>query len=275
MQIAPILVADQRRFMKKALLAFVCTLALGGCQTPAATRPGDAVDANKDPNAIEITGSATTSMVDTPIVPVNPNVTVYPLDGPVQNPLSVERTHSVLENTTSGGYTVFDESVTVYPLPGDDVPAFMPPYAVPPLKGQPAGMVSASGLLPPVPNIDVRNADPYAKPPVSGAVRKPLLLTAADPVTLQPPSDVRPPLKSPFAATANPQPMMPILDEKDMEVSGAPMGDIPPPPPPGAALAEAAASAPPPPAPAAAAAPAVQKTATTPGRRSGPMLTDY
>jgi hypothetical protein len=235
--------------MKKLLLSFVCTLALAACQT-ASVNKGDAA---KDPNAIEITGGVSTSMVDTPIVPEDPNVTVYPLDGPVQNPMSVNRTHSVLDNTTAGGYTVFDDSVTVYPLPGDDTPAFMPKYAVPPLKGQyvpqppmvgkPMGLASA-GALPPVPNYDVDEADPHANPPVSGAVRKPLMLTAPEPVTMQPVAGARPPLVSPFEkkmleTAPKPQPLAPLAEAAPAPVASAP------------------------------------KEGLAAGRRSGPMLTDY
>lgn len=60
-------------------------------------------------------------------------VQVFPLDGPVINPLALDQTRSQVDNTTSGGFTVFDDSVTVYPVDTDTTPTYMPNYAVPPL----------------------------------------------------------------------------------------------------------------------------------------------
>lgn len=192
--------------MKKVLLSCVCVLALAACQTARPMGQKSAADTPMDVPAKSI--DATVADAKQPIVPNDPGVAVYDLGGPMVNPLVTNRTHSVLDNTTSGGYTVFDDSVTVYPLPGESAPAYMPTYAVPPLQAQykpqapmvgqqPMGLASA-GMLPPVKNVDVGEADPYAKPPVPGAVRKPLTLTAPQPLTLQAPSAARPPMASPF-----------------------------------------------------------------------------
>lgn len=271
--------------LRTIILATACTLALAACQTtgktPAksAAAPVDAAQAS----AIEITGESTTSMTTEPMVPTDPSVQTFPTEGSFENPLTRDRTHSVLDNTTAGGYTVFDESVTVYPLPGEDAPAYMPDYAVPPLMGQvkpqaphvgqqPLGLASA-GMLPPVPNVMVPDADPYAKPPVSGAVRQPLTLTEPEPLTMQPPSDARPPMKSPFGKAT------PIVDDvpatkgtprapklTDMEeLPVLPQGDLP-------MMTDAVPAAP---VPAPAASPDANTATTSAGRRSSPLLTGY
>jgi hypothetical protein len=195
--------------MKRLLLLFACVLALSACQTaqPMGSKPASN-QTKSEPMAV--TGEASTPMTTVPQIPADPNVQVYPTTGPAGNPLITDRTHNVLDNTTAGGYTVFDDSVTVYPLPGEDVPAFVPSYTVPPLEkqykpappmvGQPIGLASA-GMLPPVKNVDVPDvpdANPYANPPVPGAVRQPLTLTAPAPTTMQPPVSASPAPRSPF-----------------------------------------------------------------------------
>ncbi len=189
--------------MKRIVLPVFCTLLMAACQS--APKNAEAPKANKNAKQMEITGTITSGVSREPIVPTDPNVTVFPLDGPAKNPLTTDRTHSVLDNTTAGGYTVFDKSVTVYPLPGDDVPAYMPNYAVPPLGGnykspeeqgvgRPMGLASA-GILPPVPNVEVNETK--TKPPVTQA-RSPMSLTSPEPLTMQPPSQARKPMLSPF-----------------------------------------------------------------------------
>lgn len=240
--------------MKHIILSSACVLALAACQTTTAKEVK--LEGKREP--LEITGGVSGPEVPA-YTPDDPNVQMYKTEGNFQNPLDADRTHSVLDNTTAGGYTVFDDSVKVFPLPGDDVPAYMPSYAVPPLKGQykpeapmvgqrPMGLASA-GMLPPVPNVEVveaPEADPYANPPVSGAVRQPMTLTSPEPLTMQPPSQARPPMASPFMkAPAAPMP------EDDMT-----------------AMPEAA-SVP------AAPAPSVTTSVTAAGRRSSPLLTGY
>lgn len=192
---------------RSVILSMLCAAALCACQTTGNV-PNKTSASNAPPppqSGIEITGGISTTMKDEPIVVNDPNVQVYSTEGPAQNPLLAERMHSVLDNTTSGGYTVFDNSVTVYPLPGDDVPGYLPSYAVPPLEsqnrpenpqmGQPLSLTSA-GMLPPVPNVDVSQKDIPRSP--SASARAPLSLTAPEPLTMQPPSEARPPLPSPF-----------------------------------------------------------------------------
>lgn len=199
--------------MKKILLSCVCALALSAC---AAGQPG-----NKQPGPTAIVKPKTAVDIANEIaaiqpaqIPMDPGVQMYNTSGPFSNPLKGDHTHSILDNTTAGGYTVFDESVTVYPLPGENLPGFMPTYAVPPYKGgiaepaprmpgmvgQPMGLASA-GILPPVRNVDVAAADPYARPPVAGQVRKPLTLTAPEPLSMQPPVSATPAPRSPFAGS--------------------------------------------------------------------------
>lgn len=243
--------------MKHILIASACVLALAACQTTTAKE--QKLEGKREP--LEITGGVSGPVVPE-YAPDDPRVQMYKTEGDFQNPLDADRTHSVLDNTTAGGYTVFDESVKVYPLPGDDVPAYVPSYAVPPLKGQykkepplvgqrPMGLASA-GMLPPVPNVEVveaPEADPYANPPVSGAVRKPLSLTSPEPLVMQPPSQARPPVPSPFMKAA---PAAPLPDDMGMMTSDEMAVDT-----------------------MAAPQPSAQSSVTTAGRRSSPLLTGY
>ncbi|MBU6234743.1 MAG: hypothetical protein KGQ41_02775 [Alphaproteobacteria bacterium] len=261
--------------MKKIILTTVCTLALAACQSAAAPKE-DKLPGKREP--LEISGGIYD--LNKPI-PNDPSVQQYATEGDFQNPLNGDTTHSVLDNTTAGGYTVFDDSVKVYPLPGDETPAYMPTYAVPPLKGQykaeqpmvgtrQMGLASA-GILPPVPNMEVvepqstptltsiPDADPYSNPPVSGAVRQPMSLTSPEPLTMQPPAQARPPMPSPFMKA------QPVMDEGGAApvAAEAPRAPMPP-------MADDMMAAPAPAAPA----PAAQGV-TTAGRRSAPLLTGY
>lgn len=175
--------------MKIVLPLVIGCIALSGCETVSRMQgvPGTGGVQQEDGQMIGITGGIIDGNMQTmPIITNDPRVSVYPLDGPVQNPLSVERYTSVVENTTSGGYTVFDESVKVYPLPGSEVPAFVPPHAVPPYAGAAGaggGRVGAPtslthSNLPPVPTMAVGAADPFANPPVDGMMRQPAMLIA-------------------------------------------------------------------------------------------------
>lgn len=261
--------------MTKLKLLSVCSLLiLGAC---AQKGSGDVVNlpVNNGQN-IEITGGIIdANLPATPIVSNDPDVKVFPLDGPVQSPLSIERHNGVLENTTAGGYTVFDDSVKVYPLPGDETPSYLPTYAVPPLKNQykpEAPMVGqkltsiAQSSLPPVPTVEVGEADPFANPPVSGVARQPITLTNAEPAGLQPPSAARAPMLSPFA------------DERgDVVPAEASQGHDNAPRSPVLLTAEPITAAPAPhadAAPEAAPAPA-QSGAMAAGRKSSPLLTGY
>lgn len=212
---------------KSLFLPMTCALALSACQT-ANPQGGKAVASAPTPASISAaaTARAMTLPYGAPAVSSDPRVQQFPLDGPVPNTLTQDRTRSVIDNTTAGGYTVFDDSVTVYPLPGETTPDYLPAYAVPPLDkqykpeapmvGAPIGLASASSTLPPVPTVDVPEADPYAKPPVPGAIRKPLMLTAPEPVTMQPPSSARPPMKSPFTGSdSGAKPRAPMLTSAD------------------------------------------------------------
>lgn len=64
----------------------------------------------------------------------NENVIVYSVDGDLdENRREFPEYRSVLENTTAGGYTVFDPSVTVYAVEGGGMkrPSYLPHYSVP------------------------------------------------------------------------------------------------------------------------------------------------
>ena len=87
----------------------------------------------------------------------NENVIVYPIDGDLkQYPRTFPEYRGVLDNTTAGGYTVFDSSVTVYAVEGDASmrPSYLPDYAVPKYAEQyrtpDAPMASYQGMADPL-----------------------------------------------------------------------------------------------------------------------------
>ena len=266
--------------MKQFLLPVLCSLALTACASsaPEGSTKVDVTAKTQQQEAFEITGKVydMNNVPNPPIVPNDPRVSVYKTDGPLINPLNEDRTHSVLENTTSGGYTVFDESVRVYPLPGNDTPDYLPTYAVPPLEGQyaqkqpkqgigePMGLASA-GILPPVQNVEVRSVP-----------RKPMSLTAPEPLTMQPPvADTAPPMKSPFDGAGNVK-TKPRAPSMLTGIDNAPM-------PQGAAIDPDAAFIPPSSLQTQAATVPMDATPSAPspastmkaGRRSSPLLTGY
>lgn len=56
-------------------------------------------------------------------------VQVFPLEGDTPNPFAGSRKHrTVFENTTSGGYTVLDKNVMVYPLDNTKRPSYLPQF---------------------------------------------------------------------------------------------------------------------------------------------------
>lgn len=263
--------------VKNILLITVCALAVTACQSTKAKE--DRLPGKREP--IEITGGISELGAHDPLVTDDPSIQRFPTEGDFKNPLDADRTHSVLDNTTAGGYTAFDDSVKVYPLPGEEVPAYLPNYAVPPLKNQygqeqpmvgqrPMGLASA-GMLPPVPNTEVvmpseqpnltgiPDADPYSNPPVSGAVRQPMTLPTPEPLAMQPPVAARPPMPSPFMKAQPvmddvPPMMSPMPDALASELTGH------------AVVTEEKPVSP---------APAHNSGVTTAGRRSSPILTGY
>jgi hypothetical protein len=63
----------------------------------------------------------------------NENVIIYPLDADMSAPIrEFPKYRGVMDNTTAGGYTVFDQSVSVFPVDGHGIrPNYLPEYAIP------------------------------------------------------------------------------------------------------------------------------------------------
>jgi len=116
----------------------------------------------------------------------NDSVIFYPLNKPAG---AVTQTfpkyQSVLDNTTAGGYTVFDPSVTVYAVDGQSAkPAYLPDYSVPQYSAQyeqqrRIDARKAAEIIPPLPQAVQRPAplltQPRPRTPDNG--RSPRLLT--------------------------------------------------------------------------------------------------
>ena len=92
------------------------------------------------------------SHMDTPELMSNNNVIVYPITGDITDQKQTfAQYRGVVENTTAGGYTVFDPSVTVYAVEGQGMkPAYLPDYSVPQYAQQyaPAPMPNAPIAIP-------------------------------------------------------------------------------------------------------------------------------
>jgi hypothetical protein len=109
----------------------------------------------------------------------NENVIVFPIDGTVDaRRTEFPEYRGVMENTTAGGYTVFDPSVTVYAVEGGSVqrPSYLPEYSVPkyvqarPTAPQP--MIQGNGQLMPVALTQSRDDEIVAEP-LDGMTSKP------------------------------------------------------------------------------------------------------
>ena len=113
----------------------------------------DAVVRAPDPKT-NIRDRSETNATDTSKMFSNPNVIVYPVSGDPyeQQKQTFPEYRGVMDNTTAGGYTAFDESVTVYSLGQRNAkPSYMPDYAVP-KYAQP----STAGEMMPMPTTQQR-----------------------------------------------------------------------------------------------------------------------
>lgn len=136
--------------MRKLALIGCAALWLSGCAAQETPKPvAPAVSALPPAATITHPMPEPSPSIDTPLTyGGDARVQVFPLDGPVINPLALDRTRSAVDNTTRDGYTVFNEEVTVYPVAPDTKPNYIPNYTVPPLAA----------------NAPVRNKAPIGKP---------------------------------------------------------------------------------------------------------------
>lgn len=118
----------------------------------------------------------------------NENVIVYPVDGDIaDNRREFPEYRGVMENTTAGGYTVFDPSVAVFAVEGEPSvrPSYLPEYSVPqyaeqyramstPIDNQPEAYSDQGGPLMP---IAVVPRAPNTGTVANGGTRRPWLET--------------------------------------------------------------------------------------------------
>lgn len=128
--------------MNQYSFIFVMAVAIGvsGCASIQQATHGTPEKGQSDPVVVELPRNPSQSRYELPYgmsaveALANENVIVYPVD----EPLDVQKREfpeyrGVMENTTAGGYTVFDPSVTVFAVEGDAVvrPTYLPEYSVP------------------------------------------------------------------------------------------------------------------------------------------------
>jgi hypothetical protein len=148
------------------------------------------------PDRMDYNQSEQQEFVENPVEPVvqkgmsneeifsNPNVIVYPVTGDLsQSNRAFAKYRGVVENTTAGGYTVFDPSVTVYALEGQGMkPAYLPEYSVPRYAQNyrsPVGQMPNDTVFPPLPLM--YQDDPYVPDSMSMQPRVPSM-TKSSPV---------------------------------------------------------------------------------------------
>lgn len=99
------------------------------------SRTGEIIELPQKPtkSRYELPAGMITRDINTASLMTNENVIVFPIEGEI-NPLrkTFPEYRSVVENTTAGGYTVFDPSVTVFAVDDTGVrPDYLPEYSVP------------------------------------------------------------------------------------------------------------------------------------------------
>ena len=113
-------------FFKYAFVLF-CALSLQACQHLKPHQPAE------EPVVVEVIEQPQPVKMDNAQIMSNQNVIVYPVTGDMSNTREgFPEYRGIVENTTMGGYTVFDSSVTVFAVEGTTHrPEYLPRYAVP------------------------------------------------------------------------------------------------------------------------------------------------
>ncbi len=164
----------QDAIMIKNLMVMVCVFGLFACAT---AQPEPQI--KQQDIVFEQPKPAPVRDVNVSAVFSNDNVLVFPVTGPINDNMeSLNRYRGVLDNTTAGGYTVFDPSVTVFAVNNTEglKPAYLPNYSVPQHAAQYKSMddvfppAQSMGIIPMAPQSIL--AEPLAPKP-SAPVMKP------------------------------------------------------------------------------------------------------
>ena len=117
--------------MKQISLMLVMLMTLSACAYQKKQPYNPTIIVN-DPVVFE-TSAKQAPPIDMATQMSNESVIVFPVTGAIdQGRTKFPENRGVLNNTTEGGYTVFDPSVTVFAVGGQGArPAYLPPYSVP------------------------------------------------------------------------------------------------------------------------------------------------
>lgn len=130
-----------RGVLRVALGAVSCALLLSACASPQPQPVVMQVEGTQkssnlsdmpmhDGYAQSKSVRTTAGLVDIANVPSSKDVQIFALDGPVSDTFGeVRHRRSVFENTTSGGYTVLEPDVMVFPLEDAPMPDYLAPLA--------------------------------------------------------------------------------------------------------------------------------------------------
>lgn len=123
------------RYLALGLCALSVLSACEAFNPPHRQQAPEVVDLPQRPtqSRYELPPGMITPNMDTASLMTKPSVIVFPVDGPIDpDRRSFPEYRGVVENTTAGGYTVFDPSVTVFAVEGPGQrPDYLPEYAVP------------------------------------------------------------------------------------------------------------------------------------------------
>jgi hypothetical protein len=118
----------------KHLFILFCLLTLSACEHfPALQNQHQKGAVSDDPSVIVFEEQEPVVVRGNDEIMSNENVIVYPVEGDLSSKhQTFPEYRGVLDNTTRGGYTVFDSSVTVFAVEGrTGRPQYLPNYSVP------------------------------------------------------------------------------------------------------------------------------------------------
>jgi hypothetical protein len=199
-----------KRISKNTALMLVFAVGLGACQ-----HQQKAPVVQKEQKSPFETGSAmlaeptygigplpTTGMIDVSRIASTEDIQVFPLEGAVADPFAGSKRHrSILENTTTGGYTVLTPGVQVFPLDGKEQ-SFIPVEPALYTSQNNVPVITQNNNIAQTTMIgeDSANIGQTQGMTMFGAASSDLPpIIAAPQLTMPAPSAMKPSLKSPFA----------------------------------------------------------------------------
>lgn len=114
-------------------LLIVTVMICSACESLSMNKGESEAQDNIIVDDVSVVTLPSSTSIDMPAQFSNESVIVFPVTGEIDSSRTIfPEYRGVLENTTAGGYTVFDPSVSVFALDGRGVrPNYLPEYSVP------------------------------------------------------------------------------------------------------------------------------------------------